>query len=494
MKRGAHDNHPTIVHRGQEFVSQKNGGEVIDDELHLKPLRCLAPFPRHGCCVVYKDVHVPKPSEYLLGRPRHLLGPRQIGPNGGNRPTVLSPRRRRRPGGIADHRNNVPAALGKRQGGGPSDTRGGACYDYHTLPRICDLLDAGLWRSFVHVPYIVVRRFIMRKVGKTDMTRILALTLLLSTVGIVGAADIIEVGDVTRARDAVVQRAHEYKGTPYVWAGASAAGVDCTGLVYCVYDDVFGVKLPRGVPNLFAVGEQIAYEDLEPGDLVFFDTVGGISHVGIYIGDGDIIHAASAGRETGVITSNLSERYYATRYVGATRMLPSAASAGSRIAGAASSTGRTDSSAGRSGSSTAGSGRTGGGSFSTGGSSSSSGRASSSSGTGVGTGTAARVGASASSGSTGDGPPTRYEYPRGIGEIYRESEGAWVDTFVRDGTRYRFELEEHSRTKGFILFTDEERYVWIALYEETGEVFWLPLDADNGSEEWTLFANVTPVE
>ncbi len=278
----------------------------------------------------------------------------------------------------------------------------------------------------------------MIKVGKIDTTRVLVIGLLVSAASLAGAQELIEVANVANAREAVVQRAHDYKGTPYVWAGASASGVDCTGLVYCVYDDVFGVKLPRGVPNLFAAGEQIAYDDLEPGDLVFFDTVGGISHVGVYIGDGDIIHAASEGRETGVITSNLSERYYATRYVGATRMLPSAAS-GARIAGAGSAaTGRT--------------------------------------GTGA------------------DTTPTRYEYPRGIGSIHRRSDGTWVDTFEKDGTRYRFELEEHSRTRGFILFTDEERYVWIALYEDTGEVFWLPLDAATGSEEWTLFANVTPVE
>lgn len=118
----------------------------------------------------------------------------------------------------------------------------------------------------------------------------------------------------------IVQKAHEYLGTPYSYGDESKEGTDCSGLVYAVYKDVIGTAPERSVTGLYNSGDEVKGPPV-PGDLVFFNTVGGISHVGIYIGDKKFIHAASKGPKLGVIMSSLDEEYYKTRYLGAKRLL-----------------------------------------------------------------------------------------------------------------------------------------------------------------------------
>ncbi len=116
----------------------------------------------------------------------------------------------------------------------------------------------------------------------------------------------------------LVEQAMTYLGTPYRRGGTTRSGVDCSGLVGAVYGEQ-GLDLPRTAAQQFAEGPAVAATDLRPGDLVFFrDTYKrGISHVGIYIGDGRFLHAA--GRRHGVIVSELSRPYYRIRYAGARR-------------------------------------------------------------------------------------------------------------------------------------------------------------------------------
>ncbi len=116
----------------------------------------------------------------------------------------------------------------------------------------------------------------------------------------------------------LVEQAMTYLGTPYRRGGTTRRGVDCSGLVGAVYGEQ-GLDLPRTAAQQFAEGVAVAASDLRPGDLVFFrDTYKrGISHVGIYIGDGRFLHAA--GRRHGVIVSELSRPYYRIRYAGARR-------------------------------------------------------------------------------------------------------------------------------------------------------------------------------
>jgi cell wall-associated NlpC family hydrolase len=112
----------------------------------------------------------------------------------------------------------------------------------------------------------------------------------------------------------VVGIAMRYLGVPYVWGGASPSGFDCSGLVMYVYAQV-GVSLPHYTGAQWGMGVPVARSDLQPGDLVFFD---GLGHVGIYIGNGEFIHAPHTG--TVVQISSLSG-WYAANYDGARRIV-----------------------------------------------------------------------------------------------------------------------------------------------------------------------------
>ncbi|NHN33179.1 C40 family peptidase [Paenibacillus agricola] len=106
-------------------------------------------------------------------------------------------------------------------------------------------------------------------------------------------------------------------GTPYQWGGTSKdTGFDCSGFILNVFNQ-FGIELPRTSKYQASIGEKVAKADLRPGDLVFFNIDGkGISHAGFYVGDGKFAHSAS---NKGVSISNLSDSYYAKRYVTARR-------------------------------------------------------------------------------------------------------------------------------------------------------------------------------
>jgi peptidoglycan DL-endopeptidase LytE len=142
------------------------------------------------------------------------------------------------------------------------------------------------------------------------------------------SSDTLRIGQVltiAQADDAPEQKtlrgiAERYLGVDYVFGGSSASGLDCSGFTSLVFKEL-GVVLPRVSAQQFLVGQPVEIADLLEGDLVFFDTLnkGGVSHVGIYLADGEFIHAASnPGR---VLKSKLSEKYYAQRYLGARRVL-----------------------------------------------------------------------------------------------------------------------------------------------------------------------------
>jgi len=113
----------------------------------------------------------------------------------------------------------------------------------------------------------------------------------------------------------VVGIAMQYLNVPYVWGGASPSGFDCSGLVMYVYGQV-GISLPHNAAMMYSsVGVSVSREELQPGDLVFFD---GLGHMGLYIGGGQFIHAPHTGDVVKI--SSLSDSWYASTYVGAKRV------------------------------------------------------------------------------------------------------------------------------------------------------------------------------
>ena len=118
----------------------------------------------------------------------------------------------------------------------------------------------------------------------------------------------------------MADKALTYNGYPYVWGGASpSTGFDCSGLVYYIAK-CFGYSIPHGSTSQYACGTYVEKADLQPGDFGFFENTytDGISHVGIYLGDGDFIHAS--GSQVGVKISNLNDAYYIQHYYGARRI------------------------------------------------------------------------------------------------------------------------------------------------------------------------------
>ncbi len=126
-------------------------------------------------------------------------------------------------------------------------------------------------------------------------------------------------GYFERARELVIN-ALALIGVRYKFGGTTPDdGFDCSGLVGHVFREVAGLILPRDSQALSKVGNKIDKTELEPGDLVFFNTRRQpFSHVGIYIGEQRFVHAPSRGRDVEVV--NMSDRYWHARYNGARRV------------------------------------------------------------------------------------------------------------------------------------------------------------------------------
>lgn len=115
----------------------------------------------------------------------------------------------------------------------------------------------------------------------------------------------------------IVATAQKYLGVPYVWGGTSPKGFDCSGLVQYVCRQN-GISLPRTAASQRNAGKYVSRADLQPGDLVFFKSGGRVSHVGIYIGGGNMIHAPQTGDVVKV--SSINSTYRVNSYAGAVRV------------------------------------------------------------------------------------------------------------------------------------------------------------------------------
>lgn len=142
----------------------------------------------------------------------------------------------------------------------------------------------------------------------------------------------------SKTRDAILRSADRLIGTPYVFGGESAKGIDCSGYVFLVFRQATGHAVPRTVATLGPWVLMIPRQELKPGDLVFFELdkpvarnnagaalspsiASAADHVGIYVGEGQFLHAASAGSRTGVIRNSLAEPAWSKRFLFAGRIV-----------------------------------------------------------------------------------------------------------------------------------------------------------------------------
>ena len=120
----------------------------------------------------------------------------------------------------------------------------------------------------------------------------------------------------------IVDYAMQFVGYPYVYGGSTPKGFDCSGFTKYVYAQ-FGYSLNRSAANQLDDGTSVSMSELQPGDLVLFKKAGTgskrASHVGLYIGDGQFVHASTS--KVGVIVSHMTDAYYTSGFVGGRRII-----------------------------------------------------------------------------------------------------------------------------------------------------------------------------
>ncbi len=125
-------------------------------------------------------------------------------------------------------------------------------------------------------------------------------------------------GPISSTVKAITEEAKKYVGVPYQFGGTTPKGFDCSGFIQYVFNKK-GIFLPRSADDQYMAGRKISLNALEPGDLVYFQTyTKGISHSGLYLGDGYFISATSS---RGVAVATMKSGYWHDRYLGANRVL-----------------------------------------------------------------------------------------------------------------------------------------------------------------------------
>lgn len=115
----------------------------------------------------------------------------------------------------------------------------------------------------------------------------------------------------TQALKKIMTHYDQWEGVRYKFGGDSRKGIDCSAYMQRVFKDEFAVSLPRSTGEQIKLGSRIPKNDLHTGDLVFFKTSSHTRHVGVYIGEGQFVHASSS---MGVTVSRLDNKYWGAHY------------------------------------------------------------------------------------------------------------------------------------------------------------------------------------
>lgn len=109
----------------------------------------------------------------------------------------------------------------------------------------------------------------------------------------------------------------EWMGTRYRYGGESKKGIDCSALMQTLYSSLYNITIPRTAREQYQFSKKISRTEIREGDLIFFNTTGGVSHVGMYLQNNKFLHASSGG---GVMISDMYEDYWMRKYIGAGRI------------------------------------------------------------------------------------------------------------------------------------------------------------------------------
>ena len=109
----------------------------------------------------------------------------------------------------------------------------------------------------------------------------------------------------------------DWYGTPYRLGGTTKNGVDCSAFSQFLFASVYGLNIPRTAREQYSLTNRISRTELKEGDLIFFNTHGGVSHVGVYLQNNKFVHASTSG---GVMISDIFEEYWVRRFIGVGRL------------------------------------------------------------------------------------------------------------------------------------------------------------------------------
>lgn len=109
----------------------------------------------------------------------------------------------------------------------------------------------------------------------------------------------------------------EWYGTPYRLGGTTKKGIDCSAFSQYLFVAVYGISLPRTAREQYKLSSRISRTELKEGDLIFFNTRGGVSHVGVYLQNNKFVHASTSG---GVMISDIFDEYWVRRFIGVGRL------------------------------------------------------------------------------------------------------------------------------------------------------------------------------